>query len=157
MRDTSFGDANHPSFVVVGYIDLVCSFRFRPETVESLFIAFRLTGDERFRKFGWGIFQAIEAHCRVETGGYSSVWNVDAVPTTSIDNMETFFLVRNQSFTLRRPLTVEQSETLKYLYLLFSDPSTLPLKGGCPDAISSADVLGGYSLMFVASFCRLCI
>jgi len=83
----------------------------RPETVESLFIAFRLTGDERFRKFGWDIFQAIESHCRVETGGYSSILNVDAVPVVQLDNMETFFL----------------SETLKYLYLLFSGPDVLPL------------------------------
>lgn len=70
------------------------SFYFRPETVESLFIAFRLTGDERFRKFGWDIFQAIETHCRVETGGYASVRNVDSVPAVRLDNMETFFLVR---------------------------------------------------------------
>jgi mannosyl-oligosaccharide alpha-1,2-mannosidase len=76
------------------------SYRSRPETVESLFIAFRLTGDERFRKFGWEIFQAIETHCRVETGGYSSVWNVDAVPVRRLDNMETFFLVR-RSVVLR--------------------------------------------------------
>lgn len=91
-------------------IDFFFSFRFRPETVESLFIAFRLTGDERFRKFGWDIFQAIEAHCRVETGGYSSVWNVDAVPTTRIDNMETFFLVGNHSFTLREMATDREAE-----------------------------------------------
>lgn len=72
---------------------MIFSFHPRPETVESLFIAFRLTGDERYRKFGWEIFQAIETHCRVETGGYSSVSNVDAVPITRLDNMETFFLV----------------------------------------------------------------
>ena len=78
------------------------SFDFRPETVESLFIAFRLTGDERFRKFGWDIFQAIEAHCRVETGGYASVWNVDAVPAVRLDNMETFFLVRQSVVYAKR-------------------------------------------------------
>ena len=77
--------------------------------MESLFIAFRLTGDERFRKFGWDIFQAIESHCRVETGGYAGVLNVDAVPATRIDHMETFFLVR-LLIALRRTswlLTVE--------------------------------------------------
>jgi len=78
------------------------SFHFRPETVESLFIAFRLTGDERFRKLGWDIFQAIETHCRVETGGYSSVWNVDAVPVMRLDNMETFFLVRKSAIYAER-------------------------------------------------------
>ena len=79
-------------------MDISCYLR--PETIESLFIAFRLTGDERFRNFGWEIFQAIETHCKVETGGYSSVWNVDTVPAVQLDGMETFFLVR-QSVVLR--------------------------------------------------------
>ncbi|KAF5377098.1 hypothetical protein D9757_008768 [Collybiopsis confluens] len=83
----------------------------RPETVESLFIAFRLTGDVRYRDWGWDIFQAIEKHCKVETGGYASIFNVDEVPSRKEDKMETFLM----------------SETLKYLYLLFSDASVLPL------------------------------
>ncbi|KAF8435655.1 glycoside hydrolase [Boletus edulis BED1] len=83
----------------------------RPETVESLFLAFRLTGDTLYRDQGWAIFQAIEKHCRVATGGFASVKNVDQVPVEQQDKMETFLM----------------SETLKYLYLLFSDASVLPL------------------------------
>ena len=83
----------------------------RPETVESLFIAFSLTGDEIYRDWGWEIFQAFEKHCKVETGGYSSIDDVDAEDPRKIDKMETFWL----------------SETLKYLYLLFSDRDVLPL------------------------------
>jgi len=83
----------------------------RPETVESLFIAFRLTGDTMYRDYGWSIFQAIEKHCRVESGGYASVLNVDRLPVEYEDKMETFLM----------------SETLKYLYLLFEDASALPL------------------------------
>ncbi|KAH7886293.1 glycoside hydrolase family 47 protein [Phlebopus sp. FC_14] len=83
----------------------------RPETVESLFIAFRLTGDPLYRDYGWAIFQAIEKHCRVPTGGYASVKNVDDVPVEHEDKMETFLM----------------SETLKYLYLLFSNSSVLSL------------------------------
>jgi endoplasmic reticulum Man9GlcNAc2 1,2-alpha-mannosidase len=67
--------------------------KFRPETVESLFIAFRLTGDPRYREYGWKIFQAIETHCRVETGGYASIINVDEVPVRKEDKMETFLMV----------------------------------------------------------------
>ena len=100
MRDTSFGDLSPPLPLAVEGADK--SFYFRPETVESLFIAFRLTGDERFRKYGWDIFQAIEAHCRVETGGYSSVLNVDSAPVTRLDDMETFFLVRQSAFYAER-------------------------------------------------------
>jgi hypothetical protein len=65
----------------------------RPETVESLFIAFRLTGDKRYRDHGWAIFQAIEKHCRVPSGGYATIVNVDDVPVQHEDKMETFFLV----------------------------------------------------------------
>ncbi|KAI0347895.1 glycoside hydrolase [Trametopsis cervina] len=83
----------------------------RPETVESLFIAYRLTGDNRYRQWGWSIFEAIEKYCRIESGGYASVLNVDEVPVTLEDKMETFLL----------------SETLKYLYLLFEDDTVLPL------------------------------
>ncbi|KAH9854342.1 glycoside hydrolase [Lenzites betulinus] len=83
----------------------------RPETVESLFIAYRLTGDQRYRDYGWAIFQAIEKHCKIETGGYASILNVDQVPVVHEDKMETFLM----------------SETLKYLYLLFEDDTVLPL------------------------------
>ncbi|KAI0082165.1 glycoside hydrolase [Panus rudis PR-1116 ss-1] len=83
----------------------------RPETVESLFIAFRLTGDRRYRDYGWSIFSAIEKYCRIESGGYASVVNVDEVPPRHEDKMETFLM----------------SETLKYLYLLFEDANVLPL------------------------------
>ncbi|KAI0778922.1 glycoside hydrolase [Trametes elegans] len=83
----------------------------RPETVESLFIAYRLTGDERYRRYGWQIFEAIERHCKIASGGYASIINVDQVPVEYEDKMETFLM----------------SETLKYLYLLFDDADVLPL------------------------------
>ena len=65
----------------------------RPETVESLFLAHRLTGDPKYRASGWKIFQAIEKYCRLDSGGYASIKNVDDVMTTHIDKMDTFFLV----------------------------------------------------------------
>ncbi|KAF7338966.1 Glycoside hydrolase family 47 protein [Mycena venus] len=107
----------------------------RPETVESLFLAWRLTGHPKYRAYGWEIFQAIETHCRVPGGGYASVLNVEEVPVTWEDKMETFLMVRRFSFFVlagwdRVPDDndgVLQSETLKYLFLLFSDNTVLPL------------------------------
>ncbi|KAF9025070.1 glycoside hydrolase family 47 protein [Hymenopellis radicata] len=87
-------------------------YMLRPETVESLFLAWRLTGDQKYRDYGWGIFQAIEKYCKVNTGGYATIVNVDEVPVRLEDKMETFFL----------------SETLKYLFLLFEDASVFPLQ-----------------------------
>ncbi|KAF8185316.1 glycoside hydrolase family 47 protein [Mycena galopus ATCC 62051] len=88
-------------------------YMLRPETVESLFLAWRLTGDERYRDYSWGIFEAIEKHCRLPTGGYATVLDVDTVPVRHDDKQETFYL----------------SETLKYLFLTFADEAVLPLDG----------------------------
>ncbi|KAG6828994.1 hypothetical protein H0H92_006066 [Tricholoma furcatifolium] len=85
-------------------------YLLRPETIESLFIAYRLTGDEKYRQYGWDIFQAIEKYCRVETGGYATKLNVDDVNSKLDDKMDSYFL----------------SETLKYLYLLYSDSNLIP-------------------------------
>ncbi|KAF8597501.1 glycoside hydrolase family 47 protein [Ceratobasidium sp. AG-I] len=83
----------------------------RPETVESLFLGWRMTGNPKYREWGWQVFQAIEKYCRVPGGGYSGIESVYEVPITHTDNMETFFV----------------AETLKYLYLLFDDSRNIPL------------------------------
>ncbi|KAJ1984522.1 mannosyl-oligosaccharide alpha-1,2-mannosidase [Dimargaris verticillata] len=84
----------------------------RPETVESLFVLWRITKRPQYREWGWIIFNAFEQHTRVATGGYSSVDDVTKVPPPFKDKMETFFL----------------SETLKYLYLLFSPDDVISLR-----------------------------
>ncbi|KAI1303826.1 glycoside hydrolase family 47 protein [Xylaria venustula] len=84
----------------------------RPETVESLFIMWRITEDPIYREWGWKIFKAFEKHTKLsERQGYTSVNDVNAVPPPPRDNMESFWL----------------AETLKYLYLLFSPNDFLPL------------------------------
>ncbi|KAI4295428.1 hypothetical protein L6164_035487 [Bauhinia variegata] len=83
----------------------------RPETVESLFVLYRITEDPKYREWGWQIFEAFEKYTRVDTGGYTSLDDVTTIPPPRNDKMETFFL----------------GETLKYLYLLFGDSSTIPL------------------------------
>jgi hypothetical protein len=55
---------------------------------------------------------------------------VDTVPVALDDKQETFFLVCCSSLLSECiKLTFSQSETLKYLYLTFSDSSVLPLNG----------------------------
>lgn len=71
---------------------------------------YRLTKEEKYRKWGWNIFQAFERHTRLEGGGYSSINNVmDPQNVEFRDKMESFFL----------------GETLKYLFLLFSDDDSV--------------------------------
>ncbi|KAI5670883.1 hypothetical protein M9H77_11247 [Catharanthus roseus] len=83
----------------------------RPETVESLFILYRITEDPKYREWGRDIFEAFEKHTRIDSGGYSSLDDVTVLPPQRRDKMETFFL----------------GETLKYLYLLFGDSNIIPL------------------------------
>lgn len=85
-------------------------YRERPETVESLFYLFRRTGDPKYREWGWEIFEAIEAHCKTDTG-YGDLANVYRPDSEKLDKQESFLL----------------SETFKYLYLLFSPVDFLPL------------------------------
>ncbi|KAJ7022347.1 glycoside hydrolase [Mycena alexandri] len=86
-------------------------YMLRPEISESVFLAYRLTGDPRYRAYAWDIFSAIEHHCRLPEGGYATVLDVDELPVTYLDKQETFFL----------------SETLKYLFLIFADEKVLNL------------------------------
>ncbi|KAM9841270.1 endoplasmic reticulum mannosyl-oligosaccharide 1,2-alpha-mannosidase [Aulostomus maculatus] len=82
----------------------------RPETVESLFYMYRFTKDTKYRDWGWDILQSFEKYTKVPDGGYTSINNVrDPMNPGPRDKMESFFL----------------GETLKYLYLLFSDDTEL--------------------------------
>ena len=84
----------------------------RPETVESIFLLYRVTKDNQYREWGWKIFQAFERYAKVPDGGYSSIANVEDVNNPGfLDKMESFFL----------------AETLKYLFLLFSDDNVVSL------------------------------
>ncbi|CAE7779234.1 MNS3 [Symbiodinium microadriaticum] len=75
----------------------------RPETAESLFYLYRMTGQTRYRKWGKKLFRSIVEHSKV-AGGYGSVEDVTVVPTKKMDEMQSFVM----------------AETFKYLYLLFS-------------------------------------
>ncbi|KAH7077288.1 glycoside hydrolase [Paraphoma chrysanthemicola] len=84
----------------------------RPETVESLFYMWRITGDDIYREWGWEMFEAFVKHTIVENGGgFTSIGDVMEVPPPKRDNMESFWL----------------AETLKYFYLLFGPNDLLPL------------------------------
>jgi len=82
----------------------------RPETFESYFYMWRLTKDPKYREWGWEAVQALEKACKTE-GGYSGVKNVYQVGGQKDDVQQSFFL----------------AETLKYLFLLFSDDNLISL------------------------------
>ena len=66
----------------------------RPETVESLFYMWRITGDEVYREWGWEMFESFVKWTKVEEeGGFTSVGDVMQIPPPTRDNMESFWLV----------------------------------------------------------------
>lgn len=87
----------------------------RPETVESLYYMYQITKDEKYRKWGYEIFQSFQKYTRVITSdgkiSYTSLNDVTTTKPSYRDNMESFWL----------------AETLKYLYLLFDDESKISL------------------------------
>jgi len=48
----------------------------RPETAESYFYMWRLTGEQKWRDYGWEMVEAFNKHARVDTGGFSSLNDV---------------------------------------------------------------------------------
>ncbi|KAI9453038.1 seven-hairpin glycosidase [Lactarius psammicola] len=94
-----------------GYTPLRRSYLLRPETVESFYLLWRTTGDEVWRERGWEVFEALEREARVEGGGYACLKNAHHVGGPKYDRMPSWFL----------------AETLKYLFLLFTDEDLVPL------------------------------
>lgn len=73
---------------------------------------YRFTKDKKYREWGWQIFRAFMKYTKID-GGFSSINNVKSPSNPGFkDKLESFFL----------------AETLKYLFLLFSDdPQLIPL------------------------------
>ncbi|KFA72899.1 hypothetical protein S40288_02162 [Stachybotrys chartarum IBT 40288] len=82
----------------------------RPEAIESVWYMYRITGDPAWMEKGWTMFEATMQATKTEWAN-SAIRNVlDDEPELS-DEMESFWL----------------SETLKYYYLLFSEPHVISL------------------------------
>lgn len=83
----------------------------RPEFVESLYYFWITTGNTKYQDMGWEIFEAFEKHSKVDHG-YTSIGDVTSDENSQPrDMMESFWM----------------AETLKYLYLLFTEDSEIDL------------------------------
>ncbi|OAP64829.1 hypothetical protein AYL99_00801 [Fonsecaea erecta] len=86
------------------------AYELRPEAIESIFVLYRITGDESLRESAWAMFETITNHTRTEFG-YSCIEDVTQSNPRKTDRMESFWM----------------AETLKYFWLLFEDPSVVSL------------------------------
>lgn len=87
-----------------GFFVHVTQYLHHPEVIESLFYAHRITGDKKFRDMAWDAFTAIKRYAATKIA-IAGVQNVNDLSTGLFDQTETYFF----------------SETLKYLYLIFSE------------------------------------
>lgn len=78
------------------------SYSLRPEVIESVYYAYRATGDQMYQDWAWQAFESIMEYCKTPLG---FVGLVDASNSTSpyrYDMQESYFF----------------AETLKYLYII---------------------------------------
>ncbi|EGG01508.1 family 47 glycoside hydrolase [Melampsora larici-populina 98AG31] len=82
----------------------------RPETIESVFYMWRITGDKVWQDRGWRMFTSWVEGCLTDFG-FADLMDVNRLPYQRSDKQESFVL----------------AETLKYYYLLFDDPNLISL------------------------------
>ncbi|KAK0720240.1 glycoside hydrolase [Lasiosphaeris hirsuta] len=84
----------------------------RPEAIESVFILYRITGRVDLLESAWAMFRAIDSNTRTELANSAlhDITVTEEKPSMS-DSMESFWL----------------GETLKYFYLVFSEPDLISL------------------------------
>jgi mannosidase alpha-like ER degradation enhancer 2 len=86
-------------------------YELRPESLESAYYLYRLTGDRRYRRMGAAMWRAIDRTTRTESG-FAALADVRTLKKR--DRMHSFLF----------------AETLKYAYLLLAPPGTLDLRDG---------------------------
>lgn len=88
------------------------SYLLRPEAIESVFILYRITGKMDLLDIAWRMFTAVKKATETEQA-HSAILDVNLEAGTSRkkDSMESFWI----------------AETLKYFYLIFSEPDLISL------------------------------
>ncbi|KAF4445667.1 hypothetical protein F53441_10616 [Fusarium austroafricanum] len=86
------------------------SYLLRPETIESVFYLYRITGKEEFRDIAWEMWTSIRAAAETKDA-FAAVEDVNGKEVKHKDYMESFWM----------------AETMKYFYLIFSDEEMISL------------------------------
>ncbi|MEL6537622.1 MAG: glycoside hydrolase family 47 protein [Bacteroidota bacterium] len=85
-------------------------YDLNPEIMESAYYLFHITGDSTYHRMNEGFWADLKTHCRTDVA-FTSVQDVTTMEQR--DYMPTFFF----------------AETLKYLYLTFSNQTEFPFEG----------------------------
>ncbi|OCK74835.1 glycoside hydrolase family 47 protein [Lepidopterella palustris CBS 459.81] len=84
----------------------------RPEAIESVFVLYRITGQQQWQAAAWDMFTAIQKYTQTDLANAAllDISVTDGMPP-KMDLMESFWM----------------AETLKYFYLVFSEPDHISL------------------------------
>lgn len=82
----------------------------RPEAIESIFVLYRVTGNDTLQDVAWKMFSSIMQYSRTEFAN-AALDDVTVSDPPKSDRMESFWM----------------AETLKYFYLIFSEPDHINL------------------------------
>lgn len=82
----------------------------RPEAIESIFVLYRITGDTTLQDKAWKMFEAVTKLAWTDIA-FAALDDVTLLDPPRSDRMESFWT----------------AETLKYYYLLYSDPDLVSL------------------------------
>ncbi|PWN32390.1 seven-hairpin glycosidase [Meira miltonrushii] len=93
-----------------GFDYAVPTYYLRPEVLESVFYAYRSTGDKRWQDLAWTAFNSIIKYCKAPAA-LASISQVNNTQTTQINDSESFLY----------------AELFKYLFLIFDDPNVISL------------------------------
>jgi mannosyl-oligosaccharide alpha-1,2-mannosidase len=85
-------------------------YMLRPEAVESAFVLYRITGNKKYQDAAWDMFLAIQNRTQTEIANAALLDVTQEFPEKE-DRAESFWT----------------AETLKYLYLIFSEPELISL------------------------------
>lgn len=98
---------NAPFYRQHGFDFEVTQYILRPEVMESVFYAYRTTGDAKWQEIAWNAWTSIYRNCLVkQNGALAALANVNSTNPAQLDDSENFLY----------------AETFKYLYLIFADP-----------------------------------
>lgn len=112
------GNGNPPAdqadfYKKAGFWVTGADYALRPETIESLYYAYRATGDKKYQDLAYQAFKAIVKQCRGGSG-FSGINDVTKADGGGQDNFQ-------QSFFL--------AEALKYSYLINIDDQPVQVRG----------------------------
>ncbi|KAG0151218.1 hypothetical protein CROQUDRAFT_87014 [Cronartium quercuum f. sp. fusiforme G11] len=135
---------NEQSLKKRGFYITEPKYILRPEVFESVFYAWRITGDEKYQEFTWHAFGALQKYCKA-SASYSAIDDVDSAKPQLTNNCESFLYV-DLSLVIQKSLLGEltpsifcclnticcggvdrYSETFKYIYLTFAPPELISL------------------------------